>query len=291
MPRTAAPSRCCRWARGPEAMRWLALCLMLLPLPAASQDRAQTLADIKAELVSLMAEFNALKAELVAGGAAASGAAGGDALQRMDAIEASLMQLTAQTEAVELKLNRVVQDGTNRLGDLEFRLCELEEGCDIGALGTTPALGGDAVAAPPVPAPEAAAPAGGAELAMTEQADFDRAREVLGQGDFRTAADLLATFAQSFPGGPLTQEAQLLRGDALGQLGETSNAARAYLEAFSGAPNGPFAADALLKLGQALGDLGQTPEACVTLAEVGTRFPGSIQQTNADIARQALACQ
>ena len=184
----------------------------------------------------------------------------------------------------------MVSDGTNRIGDLEFRLCEATEGCDIAALPDTPVLGGNAPA--PVIVPDATTPTtGGAELAIGEQADFDRAKEVLATGDFRTAADLFATYAQSYPGGPLMQEAQYLRGEALSQLGETSNAARAYLEAFSGAPDGVLAGQSLLKLGQALGDLGQVPEACVTLGEVGTRFAGSIDATAAQVSMQGLGCQ
>jgi tol-pal system protein YbgF len=212
-------------------------------------------------------------------------------------MEAELARLTSKTEEVELRLNRVVADGTNRIGDIEFRLCEVTEGCDIATLGQTSVLGGDAAGAAPAPSapatPSAEAPAsseGGVELAVGEQADFDRAREVLGQGDFRGAATLFETFAQSYPGGPLTQEAHFLRGEALTQLGETSNAARAYLEAFSGAPDGPKAPDALLRLGESLGSLGQGPEACVTLAEVGTRFPGSMAATQASVAMQGLGC-
>ena len=276
----------------------LAILPLALPFAVLAQDNSQTLADIRVELGTLAAEFNALKAELVSSGASGSVAGGGDALQRMDAIEAELMRLTSKTEEIELKLNRVVSDGTNRLGDMEFRLCEVTEGCDIANLPETPALGGDTAAAAPAPAAPAAdagaaAPAdsGGAELAIGEQADFDRAKGVLASGDFRGAADLFATFAQSYPGGPLTQEAQFQRGEALGQLGETAEAARAYLDAFSGKPDGTFAADSLLKLGQALGDLGQTPDACVTLLEVGNRFPGTIQATNAEVARQGLSCQ
>jgi tol-pal system protein YbgF len=270
----------------------LGLILAFFPVAAAAQDRTQTLADIRSELAALAAEFNALKAELVSTGAAASGAAGGDALQRMDTIEAELSRLTARTEAVELKLNRVVADGTNRIGDIEYRLCEVTEGCDPTSLGATSVLGGDtggAVAAPVVTDPAPAA--GGAELAVSEQADFDRAKEVLGTGDFRGAEQLFATFAQSYPGGPLTQEALFLRGEALTSLGETSNAARAYLDAFSAAPEGTRAPDALLKLGQGLGSLGQVPEACVTLAEVGVRYPGSMAATQASVAMQGLACQ
>ena len=100
-------------------MRWIALCLALMPLPALAQDRAQTLADIKSELTSLMAQFNSLKSELVSSGAASSGAAGGDALQRMDAIEAELTRLTNKTEEVDARLRAVVSDGTNRIGDIE----------------------------------------------------------------------------------------------------------------------------------------------------------------------------
>ncbi|WP_295070273.1 tol-pal system protein YbgF [Tabrizicola sp.] len=276
----------------------LAVALCLLPVLGHAQDRTQTLADIRAELGALAAEFNALKAELVSSGAAASGAAGGDALTRMDTIEAELARLTARTEEVELKLNRVVSDGTNRIGDMEYRLCEVTEGCDPANLGATPTLGGDAggAAAPVVDAGAAPATgttggAGGAELAVAEQQDFDRAKEVLGQGDFPGAATLFATYAQSYPGGPLVPEAHFLRGEALTKQGDTAGAARAYLDAFSAKPDGPMAADALLKLGEGLGALGQVPEACVTLAEVGTRFPGSMAATQATVAMQGFGCQ
>ncbi len=274
-------------------IRPLVLAAMLLtPCAAFAQDKTQTLADIRVELGSLAAEFNALKSELVTTGAASNGSAGGSALERMDTMEAALARLTAKTEEVELKLNRVVSDGTNRIGDIEYRLCEATEGCDLATVSETSVLGGGGAAATPAPVAADPVPAtAGAELAMGEQADFDRAKGVLATGDFRGAATQLDTFLQSFPGSPLTQEAHFLRGEALTQLGETSNAARAYLEAFSGAPDGPKAPEALLKLGESLGALGQTPEACVTLAEVGTRFPGTMAATQATVAGQGLACQ
>ena len=81
----------------------------------------------------------------------------------------------------------------------------------------------------------------------------------------------------------------------LGILGcgsnDTGGAARAYLEAFSGAPDGPRAPVSLLRLGAALGLLGQTQEACVTLAEVGTRFPAAPEAAEAATAMQGLGCR
>jgi tol-pal system protein YbgF len=271
----------------------LGILLALAAGPVPAQDRAETLADIRGELAALAAEFNALKSELVTTGAATSGAAGGDALTRMDTIEATLARLTARTEEVELRLNRVVADGTNRIGDIEYRVCEMTEGCDPTALAATPTLGGDAGggAVAPVVVTDPGPAAGGAQLAVAEQEDFDRAVGVLASGDFRGAAELFATYAQSYPGGPLIPEAQFRRGEALTGLGDTSGAARAYLDAFTAAPDGPFAPDSLLRLGQGLGVLGQVQEACVTLSEVGIRFSGSGAATQAFVSMQELGCQ
>lgn len=280
------------------------IAVLCLPLSALAQDRAQTLADIKAELAALAAEFLALKQEMISTGAAANGSAGADPLARMDAMEAALARLTAKTEEIDLRLNAVVADGTNRIGDIEFRLCELTEGCDPASLPDPLALGAGAGTTPLTGATTGANMGTGAviagdpatdgdqpEMAVNEQSDFDRAQAVLASGDFRTAADLFATYAATYPAGELTPQALVLRGDALNQLGDTSQAARAYLDAFSGRPDGARAGEALTKLGQALGRLGQTPEACVTLAEVGKRFPGSPDAANAMVAMQGLGCR
>lgn len=280
-------------------MRWLFALTLLLPLPALAQD-AQSLADVKAELAQLAAQFLSLKQELVSSGAAANGSAGGDALQRLDAIETALTKLTAKTEQVEFKLNAVVNDGTNRIGDIEFRLCELTKGCDPSTLPVTPNLGalasGAAAPATPDPAqsaietPPAPDATDGVELALNEKADFDRAKALLDSGDFLGAADLFKTYAQAYPGGPLVPQADMYRGDALTTAGDTTGAARAYLDAFSASQTGPLAGQSLVKLGQALGKLGQGPEACVTLAEVGKRFPSTPDEALAKAAMVAQGC-
>jgi tol-pal system protein YbgF len=266
------------------------LALGLVPGAGAAQD-AQTLADIRQEMTVLFVEVQKLKRELSTTGTPGANVQGGSALQRIDAIEAELQRLTARTEELEFRINQVVTDGTNRIGDLEFRLCELEADCDIAALGDTPTLGGVDVPQTPAPQPPHQAPAeGGPQLAVGEQADFDRAQEVLGQGDFRRAAELFATFAETYPGGPMTAQAHLQRGEALSQLGENTQAARAYLEAFSSDQDGPVAPEALYRLGAKLGELGQTQEACVTLAEVGARFPQSDAVLSAEQARARIGC-
>lgn len=263
------------------------LSVVLWAGPLAAQD--SSLADIRVELGQLNADVMRLRSELNGTGAV-SVPITGDTLQRIDAIEAQLSRLTSKTESLENRINRVVTDGTNRVGDLEFRLCELEAGCDIGALGQTSTLGGDTGAAPAATPAPTGPDTGGAELAVAEKADFERAQEALASGDFRGAADQFTAFTQSYPGGPLSADAFFLRGEALAKLGEWNDAARSYLESFSGSPEAPRAPEALYRLGLALNELGQTEEACLMLQEVSARYPGSDQVLPANSSLRNLGC-
>lgn len=261
---------------------------LALPTGGARAQDTQTLADIRAELSELYVQVETLRGELMATGSP-TGVAGAAPLDRLNAIEAELTRLTAKTEELEFRIDRIVRDGTNRIGDLEFRLCELEEGCDIGALGPTPSLGG-VDAAPSGPAAVATPETTGPALAVGERSDFDAAVAMLDEGQFREAAEAFLRHTEDYPGGPLASEAHLRRGIAFEQLGEMTSAARAYLDSFSGAPEGPFAAEALTRLGRALGAIGQAQEACVTLGEVAARFPASDQVLEAQSAMRNLGC-
>ncbi len=271
--------------------RWIILALLLAtfaPAGAYAQEREQTLADIRQELSVLFVELQRLKRELSTTGGAGANVAGKSALDRLNLIEAELARLTAKTEQLENRITRVVTDGTNRIGDLEFRLVELEGG-DVSKLGETTTLGGDAETSNLV-APARPETTDAPELAMGEQRDFDAAVAALESGENFKASQLFSTFIDSYPGSPLTGDALFYRGEALSALGDTANAARAYLESFSGSPSGPRAPEALLRLGTTLGSLGQMNEACITLGEVGQRYPNSAAVAEATAAMQTLNC-
>ena len=278
----------------------LTLTLAFAPIPVVAQDN-QTLADIRQELTILYVEIQRLRRELSTTGTAGIQTGGDNVLERMSVIEGELQRLTSKTEELEFRVNRIVEDGTNRIGDLEFRLVELEGG-DIGALGETTTLGGEALEnattggatiAPAQPDQQVAGLAGaasGTELAVGEEEDFKRAQTSLAEGRYQDAANQFATFSTTYPGGPLAAGADLGRGEALEALGDTREAARAYLSSFSVDPTGPIAPEALFRLGRSLGELRQTSEACVTLSEVGIRFPGNPAASSAEQERQALGC-
>ncbi|QJD16417.1 tetratricopeptide repeat protein [Paracoccus sanguinis] len=284
------------------------------PAPAtAAPAEGRTLADLRADLKALAAELKALRAELNASGAAGFQAAGGDsAIDRMNAMERDLARLTGEAERLRKRIDQVVRDGTNRIGDIEFRLCEMEDGCDLGAL-TTPTLGdqsagtggvvggvvpgvvgGPVAAAGPATGHPAGAdpvtPSAGVPLTAAERRSFDAASAAMQQGDFPRAAELFAAFARTHADSPAAAEAQFLRGAALDSAGDAKGATAAWLSAFAAAPTGPRAADALLGLSR-VAAVGKAPSAgCVYLTELITRFAGTPQADEAERRSTAANC-
>lgn len=260
--------------------------VLAAPLSAQAQN-SETLADIRQQLSILYGEIQLLKRELSTTGSGMSQTGGTTTLSRVNALEAQMQQLTGQVEQLQFRVEQIVRDGTNRIGDLEFRLVELEGG-DVSQLGETTTLGGDvttpATNTPASPEEETT------ELAIGETADFERARTALEAQEYRSAADQFAAFTATYPGSPLESEAHLLRGLALEGAGEDTSAARAFLESYSGDPTGSVADKALFHLGRSLGALGQTNEACVTLGEVAVRHPGSDMVLQAQSEMRNLAC-
>lgn len=250
----------------------------LLGLPAAraqEADRTATLADIRQELTALNGTLVKLKRELeVTGGIGAGLPMEGSVLERIDAIEAEVRQITGKIESLEFRIKKIVEDGTNRIGDLEFRLVELEGG-DTSALQTTSTLGGEAGGDIQTAIPARQGGLGDSELAIGETADFESAKLIFESGQHPAAIAALGRFLGNYPGSPYTTDAQMLLGESHAQSNDWRSAARAFLEAFSGNPEGSHAPRALFRLGSSLERIGQHEEACLTLNEVTVRYPSS----------------
>ncbi|WP_299351728.1 tetratricopeptide repeat protein [uncultured Shimia sp.] len=278
-------------------MRFTAICLLtltlMLPRAAVAQD-ADTLADIRQQLTVLYVEIQNLKRELSTTGAPSGVSTSGTTLDRVNAIEDQLRRLTGRTEQLENRVQSVVDDGTNRIGDLEFRLVELEGG-DVSSLGETTTLGGDIEVPSLSDGSLTDAPTQDTELAVGEAADYQRAVAALDGGDFVSAETQFATFIDTYPGSPLAPEANLGLGLSLeGQNPTTNDAraaiARAFLESYSSDMNSAVADQALFHLGKSLAALGKTNEACVTLGEVSVRHPDSDMVMQAQSEMRNLGC-
>lgn len=257
-----------------------------VPALVFAQSKEETLADIRQELVFLNVEIQNLNRELSTTSGASTPTGSGTTLQRVNALEQELRRITGVVENMQFRVDRIVKDGTNRIGDLEFRLVELEGG-DVTTLGTTSTLGGGDV---PTGAPNTPDQVTGVELAASEQGDFDRAVAAFDAGSHVDAVAKFDQFLLSYPNGPLSGEAHYWRGEALSGQGDWSNAARAFLESFSGTPNGVKAPKSLYRLGVSLAQLGQVEDACATLGEVELRYPTALAVSDAKSEMTALSC-
>lgn len=264
--------------------------------PAAPAADPRSLAVMRLDLAVLGRALQSLRAELVASGPSGFTAAGGTAaIGRMDQMEADIARLTGQVEEMRNRVEASIAEASNRAGDIEFRLCELDPGCDLGALTTAQldaaAVGGPAdIAITPEAAagtpPEAAPP--GAD--PVENAAFDRAVAARAAQDQAGAAAQFAEFVAAHPASPLVPEAMFLRGEALAAVGDRAGAGRAWLDAFTAAPTGARAPQALLNLADAMAASARTDDACGFYAEVASRFPATPPALEAETRATALRC-
>lgn len=243
------------------------ICGVALALPAVAQQL--TVEDIRGDLSILSQQIEELRAELgTTGNTTLTPRDAASALVRIDEVSADLRAALGRVEALEIKMRQVIDDGTRRIGDIEFRLTELEGG-DSALLSTPVPLGG-------------VEPQN--EVISSERQAFSDAKKALSEGDGSTASTLLVAFLNSFPDGPLSSEARYLQGEALAMQGDYQNAARAYLSGFSGAPDSVYAPRSLFGLSVSLFELGQGDQACLTLAEIQIRYAN----IDADLARNIV---
>lgn len=274
-------------------IRTVAIAALLTgPFMAPSAARADTVAQLRAELSSLSTAVADLARELSSGEAASQPGFDGTLIDRVERIREELARLTARSEELEFRIRRAIDEASNRLGDLEFRLTELEGG-DVTNLAAPRPLGGTSNGAQGGSGFGLGSSISGGEtpeLAASERVAFDAARDLADAGDYAGAAAAFQQFLEFYPGSPLGPDASMMLGEMHRARGAEPDAARAYLNLYLAAPDGPDAPRALLALGDSLGRLDQQAEACVMFDELRDRFAFSAEAQEAEAARQRLNC-
>ena len=242
-----------------------------------------SLGDVRRDLAALFADLQQLQTELAPTGGETPAVAG--AVQdRIIAIELEIARLTRVTERLEFRIEQVVRDGTRRVGELESRLCELEQGCVFDTVGGTLPLDGVPRDAPRV--------GDDAPVATTraEQEEFMAATAAFEAGEIEGARRQLESFLKVFPGSRYGQLAMDLLGRIHAREGDHKAATRHFLNAFTAGSRSDRAPEILYRLGAALDDLGETEAACLTLAEVGFKFPDAAAARDAMAKRREIRC-
>ncbi|MBI3507155.1 MAG: tol-pal system protein YbgF [Proteobacteria bacterium] len=246
---------------------------------------------------------------------------------RLSALEGQMRDLTGRIEEALNNVSQVQQRLEKLVGDVDFRLGQIEKGgapapsaADAAApAAAAPASPGQPVVRPgearlqlvpggPATAPQAApqaAQAGGAPAAATSVAlpvgppetQYEFAyglyqQAVQDRGDFGRAETALRSFVTANGTHRLAGDAQYWLGETFYARRDWPNASAAFAEQFRRFPQNAKAPDSLLRLGQSLGQLNRKPDACGTLAELDKRYPTASQSIKiaAQRERSRLQC-
>jgi tol-pal system protein YbgF len=248
---------------------------------------------------------------------------------RVSRLEEQIRDLTGKLEEANFRAAQIQQRLDKLVGDIDFRLGQLERG------GAAPAQSGEAPAqaaptASNVQAPRAgtnvapgearvllvpgappaapqAAQAGGAPAAAASsislpsgppETQYEFAyglyqQAVQDRGDFGRAENALRQFIGANGQHRLAGDAQYWLGETYYARRDWTAAAREFAAQFRTYPQNAKAPDSLLRLGQSLGQLNRKDDACGTLAELDRRYPNSSQTIKiaATRERQRLQCR
>ncbi len=287
-------------------------------IPAFAQDSAD-----EARLRKLEAEVRALQRkvfpngagatfqpEIVAPPSATTSSPGPsttpitDLLGRMDAVEAQLARVTAETE-----------QNSNRLSQVEAKLAAAAP--SPADAGPPPALtapvvsslpaerrsAGRPAASPPQQSTSSTKPSAGRTQAVRaiEKPQSDDAGDDDYSYGFRLfdakfypeAEQQLKLYLQKYPKHPRVSYARNLLGRAYLEDNEPREAAKWFLQNYQADKKGPRAADSLLYLARSMKQLGDTQRACVALGEFSTTFAAEAAarlKADYDDTRRGLSC-
>jgi TolA-binding protein len=228
------------------------------------------------------------------GARAPAGPADGDVtaslLDRVSRLEDSVRALTGRLDELANAQQRMNDDLTKQIEDLNFKLgnggvAPLAPAAPA-APGAPPAVAKPG-ALPPIPAVTAPA----AAIKRTPEVALQEGNAALARRDYATA-EAAAREVIAVPKSPRAYDGQFLLAQALVGKKDYQGAAIAYDDTYNHARTGAHAPDSLLGLANALTAIGEKRAACATLDKLHTEFPNlrpDLKDPNA-AARQHAGC-
>jgi tol-pal system protein YbgF len=134
-------------------------------------------------------------------------------------------------------------------------------------------LGNTSPVAQPARSPNGSAVLATAPPSQTPRDEFDLGIGYMQRKDYALAEETMRSFAQKYPGDPLTADSQYWLGESFFQRQRFRDAAEAFLGVTTKYDKSAKAPDALLRLGQSLAALNEKEAACAALGEVTRKYP------------------
>ena len=193
-------------------------------------------------------------------------------LDRVSALEDQVRSLRGQMDEISNQTRQQGQDFGKQIGDLSFRLQNVEEG--RGAGGRPPPAPPSSPGLPPSPTGGAGPPPPpGPPAPRRPELILQEGNAALARRDYAmaesNARDVLANHRTS----PRAYDAQLLLAEVLAGKRDWSQAAIAFDDAYNRSRTGSHAQDSLIGLANSLIALGDKRAGCAALNKLRAEFP------------------
>jgi len=272
----------------PFALLGMTTLVLAAGTPARAQMDSREGIALQNQILELRRDMQSLRDQIGrSGGGGGSSFAPPQLLDRVGRLEEQMRRLSGQQEELSNRLNRLGEDVTKQIGDLNFRLQALEGG---GRGGAAPPMAGRPGVAP-VPGGPQAGPSGGAGPRTPEVA-MQEGNAALARRDY-AAAEASAREVLAARGSPRAYDAQFLLAQALSGKRDFGRAAVAFDDTYNRSRTGSHAQDALLGLAGSLTALNERKAACDTLAKLSAEFPNARPNVReaATALRQRAQCR
>lgn len=288
---------------------WIITLAVVMAWPALAQVESREGIALQNQILELRREVQSLRDAVARGGGAAAGGSllggsqrpsqppGGSAgdltaslVDRVQQLEEEVRRLRGRSDETGFALQRATEEQQKALGDMNFRLQELE---GRGGAGSRPAQPSQGAATPPArPATPPAQGAAPAQATRTPEAALREGNAALARRDY-AAAEKAAREVLARGQSPRAYDARFLLAEALFGKRDYQQAALTYDDTFRRSRNGSKAQDSLLGLANSFTALNEKRSACDTLNELRSQFPTPRADLRERIAqaRQRAGCR
>ncbi|MBX9786804.1 MAG: tol-pal system protein YbgF [Alphaproteobacteria bacterium] len=210
-------------------------------------------------------------------------------IDRVGNLEEENRNFRGQLEEARHEIDQLTKRMETLSADVDYRLNNAESG---GAPAGSPSLpSSPSASSEPASSTSSSSERGGVSSSPSSSKDaYEKARNLLEQGDYKAAEHAFSSFVISYPKDEQAGAAQYWYGVTFFARGEHEKAAAAFAKGYKNYPKSPKAPDMLLKLAKSLGALDRKADACTALDQLTSEYPKA-HKSEAAAEKKKLECK
>ncbi|MBX9621480.1 MAG: tol-pal system protein YbgF [Alphaproteobacteria bacterium] len=188
-------------------------------------------------------------------------------IDRVGNLEEENRNFRGQLEEARHEITQLTKRMETLSADVDYRLNNAESG---GVSGGAPS---SSSSEPASPTSSSSKREDGSSSPSSSKNAYEKARNLLEQGDYKAAEHAFSSFVISYPKDEQAGAAQYWYGVTFFARGDYEKAATAFAKGYKNYPKSPKAPDMLLKLAKSLGELDRNADACTALDQLISEYP------------------